>query len=60
MIEFEGVTRRYGDTAVVEDVSLRIEKGEFFVVIGSSGAGKSTLLRMINGLIHREDTRRRS
>ena len=51
MIEFEGVTRRYGDTAVVEDVSLRIEKGEFFVVIGSSGAGKSTLLRMINGLI---------
>ena len=51
MIEFDGVTRRYGDTAAVDDVSLRIEKGEFFVVIGSSGAGKSTLLRMINGLI---------
>jgi osmoprotectant transport system ATP-binding protein len=51
MIEFEHATRRYGDIAAVDAVSLRIERGEFFVIVGSSGAGKSTLLRMINGLI---------
>jgi osmoprotectant transport system ATP-binding protein len=51
MIEFERATRRYGDIAAVDDVSMRIESGEFFVIVGSSGAGKSTLLRMINGLI---------
>jgi osmoprotectant transport system ATP-binding protein len=51
MIEFEQATRRYGDIAAVDEVSLCIEGGEFFVIVGSSGAGKSTLLRMINGLI---------
>ena len=51
MIEFERATRRYGDIAAVDTVSLRIERGEFFVIVGSSGAGKSTLLRMINRLI---------
>lgn len=51
MIEFEHATCRYGDIAAVDAVSLRIERGEFFVIVGSSGAGKSTLLRMINGLI---------
>lgn len=51
MIEFERATRRYDDISAVDDVSMRIESGEFFVIVGSSGAGKSTLLRMINGLI---------
>ena len=51
MIEFEKATHRYGENAAVDAVSLRIERGEFFVIVGSSGAGKSTLLRMINGLI---------
>ena len=51
MIELAGVTKRYGESTAVADVSLAIEKGELFVLIGPSGSGKSTILRMINRLI---------
>ncbi|MCP8937155.1 ABC transporter ATP-binding protein [Alsobacter sp. SYSU M60028] len=51
MIRLEGVTRFYGERAVVDDVSLVVEKGEMAVVVGRSGSGKSTLLRMINRLV---------
>jgi osmoprotectant transport system ATP-binding protein len=51
MIEIEHLTKRYGATTVVDDVSLRIEDGTIAVVVGTSGAGKSTLLRMINRLV---------
>jgi phosphonate transport system ATP-binding protein len=45
------VTRRFGATLAVADVSLEIRPGSFVGVIGRSGAGKSTLLRMINRLV---------
>jgi osmoprotectant transport system ATP-binding protein len=51
MIELERVSKRYGASLVVDDVSLTVSEGEFCAVIGSSGAGKSTLLKMINRLI---------
>lgn len=51
MIELEHVTKRYGNLAVVDDVSLVVDEGEFCVLIGSSGSGKSTMLKMINRLI---------
>ncbi|MEE1610742.1 ABC transporter ATP-binding protein [Microvirga sp. CF3016] len=51
MIEIERLTKRYGATTVVDDVSLRVEDGAIAVVVGTSGAGKSTLLRMINRLV---------
>jgi osmoprotectant transport system ATP-binding protein len=51
MIELDRVTRRYEGVLAVEDLTLTIADGEFFVLIGSSGAGKSTTLRMINRLI---------
>jgi multiple sugar transport system ATP-binding protein len=50
-IELEHLTKIYsGGITAVEDVSLRIEDGEFMVLVGPSGCGKSTLLRMIAGL----------
>jgi len=51
MIEIERLTKRYGDTVVVDEVSMVVEEGTIAVVVGTSGAGKSTLLRMINRLI---------
>ncbi|TVQ36611.1 MAG: ABC transporter ATP-binding protein [Wenzhouxiangella sp.] len=49
-IQIEDATKFYGAQAVVNRVSLEIERGEFMVLIGPSGSGKSTLLRMIAGL----------
>ncbi|QOJ30881.1 MAG: ABC transporter ATP-binding protein [Gammaproteobacteria bacterium] len=49
-IRFEQVTKRYRGVPVVNDVTLEVAKGEFFVLLGASGSGKSTLLRGIAGL----------
>ncbi len=49
-ITLDQVTKRYGGAPVVNDVSLDIGDGEFFVLLGPSGSGKSTLLRAIAGL----------
>jgi osmoprotectant transport system ATP-binding protein len=51
MIEIEHLTKRYGASVVVEDVSFQVDEGTIAVVVGTSGAGKSTLLRMINRLV---------
>jgi len=49
-IVLEGVTKRFGGMAAVDDVSFRAERGKFVVLLGPSGCGKSTLLRLIAGL----------
>ena len=51
VLELMNLSRRFGATLAVSDVSLRIETGEMVGIIGRSGAGKSTLLRLINRLI---------
>ncbi len=55
MLTIEKLTKRFGDRAAVDGVSLTVESGSFIGVIGRSGAGKSTLLRMVNRLISPSD-----
>ncbi len=51
MISLSQVTKRYGDTIAVNDVSLEAKDGELLVLIGPSGCGKTTTLKMMNRLI---------
>ncbi|MEK9711226.1 MAG: ATP-binding cassette domain-containing protein, partial [Thalassolituus sp.] len=49
VVRIENVTKRFGDTYAVDDMSLDIHRGEFFSLLGASGCGKTTLLRMLAG-----------
>jgi len=49
-IQFDQITKRYRGVPVVNDVTIEIPTGEFFVLLGPSGSGKSTLLRAVAGL----------
>jgi len=48
-VEIDRVSFGYGSTKILDDVSLRVEKGEFFAFLGPSGSGKTTLLRLVAG-----------
>ncbi len=50
VVRLQGVSRRFGQTQALRDVSLTLQQGEILGLIGRSGAGKSTLIRCLNGL----------
>jgi len=50
-IEISGLTCSYEDQAVLDNLSMSVETGEFFIIIGPNGSGKSTLLNTVAGLL---------
>src|SRR5688500_6270658 len=48
-VEVENLTRRFGEVTALDGVSLTIQRGEFFYLLGPSACGKTTLLRIIAG-----------
>lgn len=50
-INMQGVTRRFGDTCAVDDLSLSVAVGEVFGFLGHNGAGKTTSVRLLNGVL---------
>lgn len=55
MIEYKNVALRYTEKDVLRDVNLRIDNGEFMVLVGPSGSGKTTMLKIINRLLEPTD-----
>jgi sodium transport system ATP-binding protein len=51
MIEFEALTKQYGDFAAVRELTLRVEPGEVYALLGANGAGKTTALRCLATLL---------
>ena len=51
MIELEHIVKRFGDLVAVDDLSLTVERGEFFAVLGPNAAGKTTTIKILAGLI---------
>ena len=49
-VSVENLTKEFGSVKAVDDINLKVNDGEFLVLLGPSGCGKSTLLRMISGL----------
>ena len=50
ILNINGISKRFGDLTVFEDISLKVNTGEVVVIVGPSGCGKSTFLRCLNAL----------
>src|SRR6185312_8560055 len=52
LVQVEGLTKRYGTSRGVEDVTFELRDGEVFGFLGPNGAGKTTTIRTVMGLLH--------
>ena len=51
IVEFKNVSMSFGNTHVLKNIDLEIEKGKFYTLLGPSGCGKSTILKLIGGFL---------
>ena len=51
IVEFKNVSMSFGNTKVLKNIDLEIEKGKFYTLLGPSGCGKSTILKLIGGFL---------
>jgi ATP-binding cassette subfamily F protein uup len=57
VIDAEGVTKSFGDRAIIRDFTLRIQRGDRIGIVGANGAGKTTLLRLLTGELEADQGR---
>ena len=50
ILEMNGITKQYGESAVLKDVTLKVRPGEIHALLGENGAGKSTLMNILFGM----------
>jgi ribose transport system ATP-binding protein len=50
-VEIEGISKRFGATAALSDVSMSVEAGKVHGLLGENGAGKSTLMKVLSGIV---------
>lgn len=55
MITIKGVTKRYGNTVALSNLTLEVEKGKFFGYLGPNGSGKTTTIKCLMGLVHPDE-----
>ena len=51
MLEIKNITKIYQSKTILDNISFRVEKGEFVSIVGPSGCGKTTLLKIIGGIL---------
>ena len=55
VIDAKGVTKRFGDRAIIKDLTLRVTRGDRIGIVGANGAGKTTLLKLLTGELAPDD-----
>ena len=51
LLNLNNIQKKFGGNKVINELSLQLEKGRFYTILGTNGAGKTTLLNLINGQI---------